>query len=89
MKSKSVLSADASKPWRAASRRNVTVAGDGWFATAADLAFKFGPDVFMPVSTTCAVIHYNRTEWALLLFVFCANASFLGYRYLSRKSFGL
>jgi hypothetical protein len=88
MKSRAAPSTEAPKRLRVAKHGHSADVGDGWFATAADLALKFGPDVFMPVSTTCAVIYYNRTEWALLLFVFSANVAFLTYRYVSHKSFG-
>ena len=89
MKNRSALSPSAPKTWRAASRPAIDPRTDGnWFAVAADVALKFGPDVLMPASTTCAVIYYHRTEWPLLLFVFGVNCVFLVFRFVSRKSFG-
>lgn len=61
---------------------------NGWLSAISNLALKFGPDVFLPACTTCAVIFYNRNDWSLLLFVFGVNCAFLGYRLVSRKMFG-
>jgi hypothetical protein len=90
MGNKSSFPSGAAERMRAASHTPIAdpSAGPGWVAITADLAIKFGPDVLMPASTTCAVIYYNRTEWPLLLFVFSVNCAFLAYRFMSRKSFG-